>query len=338
MKKKLRLLLLIFLLLFPSMLFSEVFPLAHLLDLLEFSASDLLYHIWQPDWPFDIAPDAFRVNNGEVKSIRIEGAFFGSEAGPDEGAEQGTEEGAEIILKLNTRGQPEVFPFIINGELSRVTIFYSEEEPFLIEEMHIAASSSTWEISFLEYERAVPYERAHPYLVRVFHEGFWYFVNFGRGVSGILETWYDEDGNPLIVFGYSLINISGTFRIRYIYEYFSGLLERQHHYNSYNLVSFLFSPFGIYDILYYREGLPRYWDRQPFDPDDEWRGIYSFQWDGEDRLVRIHGGNVDHRYEYNFDERGNWIERRETRMTFMNGLLFPQSGNVLRRIIEYEGD
>jgi len=321
-KKKLTLLLLIFFLFFPSMLFSDIFPLAHVLDFLEFSGSSMLYQIWQPDWPFYIAPDAFRVNYGEVKSITISGDVLGA----------GTEEETEIVFRFNSRFQAEEFPFLLNNEIVRISVNYSHEEPFHIEEMHIAASSSTWELSFLEYRNS------YPYLIRVFREGFWYFVSFGRGVSGLLETWYDEEGNPLAVFGYSLINISGSFRINQIYNYFSGGTERQYHYNSYNLVSFLFSPDGIYDILYYREGLPRYWDRQPFNFDDEWMGLYSFQWDGEDNLVRVHGGNTDHRYEYVFDERGNWIERRETRMILMNGLLIPQSGNVLTRILEYEGD
>jgi hypothetical protein len=77
---------------------------------------------------------------------------------------------------------------------------------------------------------------------------------------------------------------------------------------------------------------------------------FSFQWDGEGLLVRFTGGirgaettgqeggdgdamETDIRYEYIRDERGAWIERRDTPMIRRAGFLVPgPSGRLLRRI------
>jgi hypothetical protein len=41
------------------------------------------------------------------------------------------------------------------------------------------------------------------------------------------------------------------------------------------------------------------------------------------------------RYEYRFDERGNWIERREIIMLREGGVLIPKAGSICRRRVEY---
>jgi ABC-type taurine transport system ATPase subunit len=46
-------------------------------------------------------------------------------------------------------------------------------------------------------------------------------------------------------------------------------------------------------------------------------------------------GDVNFIYEYDFDERGNWIERREIRMIRSMGHFISTQGTVFRRILEY---
>jgi YD repeat-containing protein len=54
--------------------------------------------------------------------------------------------------------------------------------------------------------------------------------------------------------------------------------------------------------------------------------------------VNIDGVDIDVRYDYTLDERGNWIERRETHMTRQLGALAPGEVKIIRRTIEYGAD
>jgi hypothetical protein len=93
-------------------------------------------------------------------------------------------------------------------------------------------------------------------------------------------------------------------------------------------------------VHFYREDLPRYWERRPVSEADE-AGNFSLQWDEANFLVRIRGepensgSFVDYRYEYELDEKGNWIERRETRMIRAFDLLVPSPGITIKRVLEY---
>ncbi|MCL2320427.1 MAG: hypothetical protein FWC45_10105, partial [Treponema sp.] len=109
-------------------------------------------------------------------------------------------------------------------------------------------------------------------------------------------------------------------------------------------------PGGLFGVLYYREDLPRYWERLPRTgmaggtKDREGAGNFSLQWDEEGSLVRISyrtaspgtfESPVEYRYDYTLDERGNWIERREIRMIRRLGLLVPLPGITFTRVLEY---
>ena len=54
------------------------------------------------------------------------------------------------------------------------------------------------------------------------------------------------------------------------------------------------------------------------------------------RVTQKNGGaGAESGYEYFFDSRGNWTERRETKLTEAAGLLLPSAGDTVKRAIEY---
>ena len=74
-----------------------------------------------------------------------------------------------------------------------------------------------------------------------------------------------------------------------------------------------------------------------------WRFI--FQWDERRLVTRLlgypedenAGGEWDARYDYTPDDSGNWKERREIRMIHRGDYLFPRSGVLVSREIDYQG-
>ena len=67
------------------------------------------------------------------------------------------------------------------------------------------------------------------------------------------------------------------------------------------------------DLLSYDEK-NRWTKRTEYDPDGNESGYITFEYDNADNFVReIHccKYNYSHRYEYQFDDRGNWIEKRD---------------------------
>jgi hypothetical protein len=144
-----------------------------------------------------------------------------------------------------------------------------------------------------------------------------------------------------------------------------------YHYDSMGNISGIVTSAGEYAALYAGKGRPRYWERfvspgpdarpgvlpaegQPETIPDALSGEpassatqgfnhFSFQWNEEGLLVRLTGGGpgsgdvteTDVRYEYVRDERGNWIERRDTPMIRRSGFLVPGPAERLIRRIEY---
>ena len=271
---------------------------------------------WMPDWPLELPPDAFRVNSGETRRIFIEG------------------EGFSLNFRYGPDGLIEEFPFMLYNKMAQVSLVYRGP---LIEEMFISfpyGEEESWLLEFLEYRDFFPS------MVRAYMGGAWYFISLFRGGNEIMETWYNEEGEALGAYSYSLILIGGNSRIRTIRDYLSLEGITEYHYDSRGLITAISGPGGFYRVLYYREDLPRYWELSP-------TGNFSLQWDEQDTLLGIRGesegGHVDYRYEYTFDEKGNWIERREIRLTpmgqvtpGMEGLLFPVPGTLFRRVIEYK--
>jgi hypothetical protein len=157
---------------------------------------------------------------------------------------------------------------------------------------------------------------------------------------GFSETWFDAEGTGLAYWeanfiphydGNRLKNLEGAAG--------TGAVFGEWDYDSGGNLAAIREPGGTYSALYNHRGLPRYWERRP---SPELFESYTLQWDERGHLVRLSGSSgpgdenlVDFRYDYSLDERGNWTERRETRMFRRFGVLFPAPGFTIKRTIIY---
>ena len=321
-----------------------IFPLALILE-----AADLAGngdgtgrdHIWRPDWPLELPPDSFKVLNGKISGAAVEG------------------DGVSLVLRYDPEGRVEEFPFMFCGRMAQIKLVYGEA--LEIHEMALdfrtltfnrgrdepgfQSGEDSWKFEFLEYDDS------YPSLVRGFCENTWYFISLSKLGNVIIETWYDEQGLALGAYAFSLVNIGDYARINAFRDYRNPASLIEFFYDSRNLLTECSGLHGMFKVLYFREELPRYWERRPLygsgDYDDA--GNFYLQWDENDFLVRIAGEyenqtdsaasmrpeTAECRYEYTLDEKGNWIERREIRMIHRFGLLVPSPGTTFRRILEY---
>jgi hypothetical protein len=308
-----------------------IFPITLVLEGADYAVSKegALRIVWRPDWPSRLPVDAFRVLSGEISRATIEG------------------EGISLNLSFNPEGLLEEFPFMLNGRMAQVSLVYNEFSEK--KEMLLAFPSwddsnnsdeDTWRLEFLEYRASFPY------LVRASSLDVWYFIYFSGTMDEILETWYDVTGNFIGAFAFSLIEIDKEKRIGVIRDY-RDPGSTEYFYDSRGLLTEAAGPLGVYKVLYYREDLPRYWERQPVGETSA--GNFAFQYDEAGFIPRATGesgdGQFDYRFEYTVDERGNWIERRVIQMVYQegilqpgllqSGLLAPSPGFTYRRILEY---
>ncbi|MCL2130028.1 MAG: hypothetical protein FWH35_06730, partial [Treponema sp.] len=210
------------------------------------------------------------------------------------------------------------------------------------------------------------YGNDYPSLVRVEYGDFFYFISLSKGGDVIMETWFDEDGNALGAYAFSLVKNGERSRIASARDFSNADGTMDFFYDSRNLITGISNSSGIFQVQFFLEGLPRYWERRPimageaelytgdsgvreaelYPGNDGGAGNFSLQWDERGLLVRIAGGqgrtgdaeegfDIDYRYEYVLDGRGNWIERRETRMVRQMNLLVPAPGTVMKRVLEY---
>jgi hypothetical protein len=313
---------------------SYIFPLALVLEWAEYASG-----VWKPDWPLEIPPDAFKVQSGEISACEIISDDF------------------TLDFKIDEAGRAEKFPLMLNGEMAQAAIAYNWFSE--IQELTITFPSgdNPWDLEFLEYRNSFPY------LVRAYcagtegadddaaggAEGSWYFIYYSYSRTEILETWYDETGNALGIYGFTLAEVGKMPRIRAIKDYSASAStdsDTELFYDSRSLVTGISGPAGLFNVLYFREDAQRYWERRPTEDnaagdDLITAGNFTLQWDEMGLLRRLSGedGNgqlLDCRYEYTLDGMGNWIERQETRRIRDLGFLVPAPGTTVRRILEYK--
>ena len=305
-----------------------IFPLALVLEWVEYAAEG-----WKPDWPLEIPPDAFKVQSGEISSCEIKTDDF------------------SLGFQIDQEGRALKFPFMLNGSIAQAAVDY--REGLDLQEMAITFPSGEdpWKLEFLEYRNTFPY------LVRACSgdgtsaAGLWYFIYYTWGTSEILETWYDENGKALGVYGFSMAEVGKKTRIRAVKDYSNPENGTELFYDSRGLVTGISGPAGLFNVLYFRQDSPRYWEYRPAAPDaagennsgtSEMTGKFTLQWDETGLLRRFSGEDesagllVDYRYEYTLDEWGNWVERLETRMIRDLGLLIPSPGTTFTRVLEYK--
>jgi len=303
-----------------------IFPLALVLEWVEYAAEG-----WMPDWPLEIPPDAFRVQSGGISSCEILWDDF------------------SLASEFDQEGRALTFPFMMNGKIAQAALTYTESLELSEIAVTFPSGDDPWNLEFLEYRNTFPY------LVRACcgdgtsDSGLWYFIYFTWGVSEILETWYDENGKTVGIYGFTLAEVGRKPRIRAVKDYSNPESGTEFFFDSRGLVTGVSEPAGIFNVLYFRENSPRYWERHPANAAGGnvagdnlvTAGNFTFQWDEAGFLRRLSGEDenngqlLDCRYEYTLDEMGNWIERRETRRIRDLGFLVPAPGTTIRRVLEY---
>jgi hypothetical protein len=297
------------------------FPLALVLEGAEYAGNG----VWRPDWPLEMPPDAFKVQLGEISAVSVKW------------------DGFSLDLRFGSDGLVEKFPLMLDGRIAQASLVYNGDEQIRELALTFPSGEDPWKMEFLEYRASFPV------LVRAFCLDTWYFIYYSRGVNGLIETWYDEEGNFLAAFNVSRTEIGKDLRIRAVLDYSKPDEETAYYYDSRGFLTGISGPGGIFNVLYYRDDLPRYRELLPAkgaaeeDSNAEnnavGTGKFSLQWDETGRLLRIAGETEDtredYRYEYSLDDNGNWVERRETRMIRRLGLLVPSQGITFKRVLEY---
>ncbi|MDR3166304.1 MAG: hypothetical protein LBT93_00030 [Treponema sp.] len=274
---------------------------------------------WGPDWTPAFPPDGFILSSGNVLSITL------------------TLDSETYTLRQNDKGFFEEFPFLLAGTLRRVRTNFDPSgaiREFLLDD------EIPWRLEVLEYADNVLFPVSAPSLIRILREDTAYFVLLGYTTRGFSETWFDAEGSGLAYWEADFIPHSGGNRLKSLAGADgAGAVFGEWDYDSGGNLVEIRGPGGTYSALYNWRGLPRYWERRLLPEGFE---SYTLQWDEAGRLVRLSGFSgpgekdlVDFRYDYSLDERGNWTERRETRMFRRFGVLFPGPGFTVKRTINY---
>jgi hypothetical protein len=283
-------------------------------------------------------------DNGAAGAPGGMGGANGTNGAPDETTEDEGEAVVEYRLVRDRGGRFVEFPFPAGGALCQAGVEYEDPgspaapsgglaAPWRIR-MDNPVASDPREFEILEYRQGAPS------LVRSSRGGTWSFIAPEYLETRTNETWYDSEGlaQGFIALEYRLQE--GTRRLVSL-DSRSDQDQRilVYDYNSAGRISAISAPEGEYAALYNAEARPRYWER----PD----GAYTLQWDEQGFLIRLTGRfreetegageerRVEALYEYTLDERGNWIERRETSFVRRFGRLTPESFAVIHRVIRY---
>ncbi|MDR0663243.1 MAG: hypothetical protein LBF80_04080 [Spirochaetaceae bacterium] len=284
---------------------------------------------WRPDWPDCIPVDAFDILNtdGAVSALTLGGGDWGD---------------ISLTVRRNERGLLTEFPVFLDDA------FYQASAKFdSAGNIHgfTMAGENPLEIEFLAFEN----QGGEPSLARIQNGESWFFASISRILSrqnsSVVETWYDVDGNPLAVFTAELPRsyrkmfqeVPDTENMESIAAVEDSppapaRSESHLYFDSMGNVTKIDTDGAVFEALYYGT-VPHYWTHPAL-------GHLALQWDEQGRLVRMAGleeddAPLDSRYEYEFDGRGAWTERREFRMKPELDVLIPYLGDTFRRSIEY---
>jgi hypothetical protein len=303
---------------------------------------------WRPDWPGAMPPDGFSPGSGRAAALTLVLPAGYLDAAPGDSGDAASGDGAtgtaegdgeaavEYRLVRDEAGRFVEFPFFANGVLYQAAAEYEGAGPGEARKITLdnPAAPDPWEFAFLEYQQGTLV------LARVSHSGTWFFVAPEYLETRTNETWHDADGLAQGFFALEYWLQDGARRLVFTdrrSDQDEAVLA--YDYNSAGCVSGISAPEGEYTALYDAAARPRYWER----PGE----AYTLQWDEQGFLVRLTGVSqgepgiatepreIDIRYEYVLDERGNWIERRETSLVRRFGRLVPDSDRIIRRVIAY---
>jgi hypothetical protein len=330
---------------------SDLFPLGLLLDAAVSGESP-----WRPDWPAAMPPDGFTLATGQATALTLilPAGYLDAASGNDtsgdasSGADtEGTTEDGEADAAVEYRlvrdgaGRFLEFPCFINGAVYQGTAEYKDTTAgkIALDDPAAPPPGETPEHSLWEFE-VLEYRQEDPVLARINHNGTWYFVAPLRQETRTHDTWYDTEGRAQGFFSLEYRLEDGAKRLVST-ENRSDQTEAvlTYRYHSAGRISAIGAPEGEYTALYNAEARPRYWERP--------EGSYTLQWDEQGFLVRLTGvlqdktgadaetQQLDIRYEYTLDQRGNWIERRETSFVRRFDRLVPDSNAAIYRVINY---
>jgi hypothetical protein len=281
---------------------------------------------WQPDWPLAIPPDSFDpVAKGTARRVTITVAAVRDESpdtqndtagenNPENAAlpiDPGAESSVPVIkytMRLDSDGRLVEFPFLLSGRFYQAFVEYNRQGT--IETMVVAVSpAELTEITFLQTDEG------RPVTARIKTGDAYFFASFRWTGDACVELWTDETGLPLEIFRD----------------------ERIFHYDSMQNITFIYDGTSEVSAFYNANGV-RYWATAGKE--------LSFQRDETGLIVRatgapknapenvIHEPPVSYSYEYQFDQSGNWTERREIRWLEIKGYLAPTAGTLVTRLID----
>ncbi|MFP3040441.1 hypothetical protein LQZ19_01350 [Treponema primitia] len=298
---------------------------------------------WRPDWPAAMPPDGFSLISGEALSLTLTLPAGFLDAATDEASGKDTDGEAAVEYRIirNSLGRLLKFPFFLNGSFYQARVSLDAADPELIRKITLnnpAASDpgeNSYEFEFLEYRQD------KPSLVRVKLGETWYFVATEYLERRVNEIWYDPEGLAQAFFSLEYRETEGKKRLFSIDSRSDeGQTILVYEYNSGGRISGISAPVAPYAALYTAAAQVRYWERP--------EGNYTLQWDEKGYLVRLTGvltgdspelpkelRQLDIRYDYTLDERGNWTERREISFVRQFGRLVPGSETVIHRTISY---
>jgi hypothetical protein len=291
----------------PFAVAQEELSVAALLD-----AAAGAHRTWRPDWPLDLPPDLFSIP-GAV-SIAVD---FGGEEKLELVMEGERFRAFPVLMRIPGQGGPRTRLLQGRGEYDGqgriVKISWKGGGPEAEAEAEYEGDAEVLERDGEE----------RPVLWRIFSGGY-YFAALEYGASAA-ETWYDEAGKAPFVLITDYTDYTD--------------------YNNEGLISAVTRNGETVSALYHAGAMPRYLEIRGQDGETVVRESYVYQWDQAGRLVRFSGGpeNLDCRYEYTLDDRGNWTERRELRMELIGAgesagpeaRLVPADVKTLRRTIRY---
>jgi hypothetical protein len=291
---------------------------------------------WRPDWPSDIPPDGFTVHKdiGKYEVIELSGA------------------NASFTVKYDREGWLLEFPYFyfdgyaeikavysVSGALSRMNVTLknyssvSEDENSGSEEKNLKI---IFPDNFLPFSGMSP-GGAFPAVSVEFSDTFYYVYIFESPVF-LSETWFDHEGNMLF-FCKANVNIgNNAWRISSMeIQDTDSALFIDYSYDSYSNITQI-KLIGALFLSLYNEGMPSYWRN--------YSQQYELFWDTQNLLTVIKAKSLDddiyteYRYEYDFDNDGNWINRKETAYIIISNLLTPSSsysrGIWNRRVVYFD--
>ncbi|MDR0378118.1 MAG: hypothetical protein LBH70_10030 [Spirochaetaceae bacterium] len=300
---------------------------------------------WRPDWPLSMPPDAFSFppyGGSALTLIR-------------DGEDPGDQPAGDLTIRRNSAGLLSAFPLFKDDWFFQVQTRFGRDGR--IRGFTIPAETpeleTFWDILIMEYENALPS------LIRISQGGTWYFTEIEYQAAAAVEIWYDQDRNALAVFSYRYETPGGRLRRFTRMDVLSGEeFTEAYHYDSMGNISGVVTSAGEYSALYVGKNMPRYWAR--FAPlrashsleDDQMAeadiGRFSLQWNEAGLLVHFTSSyqtedmtendnmiETEARYEYIQNDRGGWIERRDTPMSRYSGFLIPGPAKRHLRHIEY---